>query len=70
MLHQKELLLKARVLLRAHLQKNHIEKTIRQETLDHLTLKVVVKETQETDADNASFFCFLLATFVNQIRRK
>ena len=70
MLPQKELLLKARVLLRAHLQKNHIEKTIHQETLDHLTLKVVAKETQETDADNASFFCFLLATFVKQIRRK
>jgi len=30
-------------------------------------LKVAVKETQEIDADSASFFSFLLATFVNQI---
>ena len=67
MLRQKELLLKVRVHLKNLLQKNHIVKIIHQEILDHLTLKEVGEETQEIDANSASFFCFLLATFVNQI---
>jgi len=70
MLRQKELLLKVRVLLKNPLQKNLIVKIIHQEVLDHRVLKVAVKETQEIDADSASFFCFLLATFVKQICKK
>jgi hypothetical protein len=67
MLRLKELLLKVRVHLKNLLQKNLIVKIIHQEVLDHRVLKVAVKETQEIDADSASFFSFLLATFVNQI---
>ena len=70
MLHQKELLLKVRVRLKNPLQKNHIVKIIHQEMPGHQALKVAEEKTQKIDADSASFFCFLLATFVNQILKK
>ena len=36
----------------------------------HQALKVAEEETQKTDADSASFFCFLLAQTCNSGKAK
>ena len=64
MLHQKELLLKAKAHLINLPQKNLVKKIICQEDQGPQILQVATNEIQETDVNNASFFCFLLATFV------